>query len=332
MELHRLQLLLILPNVYTVNVSPIATSTYTLTSLTDFNNCNGVLSGSAVITVNQPPTLSLTGTNLICYNVNTGAIDLTISSGTPPFGIAWTGPDGFTAPVEDISGLKAGYYAVTVTDSKGCTASANITLTQPPVLNATYTSTNVTCFNANDGTITISGATGGTGAYEYSFNGGLTWQATGISLSLSPGAYSLLIRDAVNPTCILVLNNALVLTGPAILNATVTKTDITCFGANNGSIIISNPTGGYGTYQYTINGGGTWVGSGNFTNLTPGTYNVQIRDAINTGCVVVLDGALVINEPTALSAVATSELISTCFGSTDGTITISAAIGRTWHV
>ena len=59
-------------NVYTASVSPLVNSTYTLTSLTDFNNCDGVLSGSAVITVNQPPSLSLAGTNLICYNVADG--------------------------------------------------------------------------------------------------------------------------------------------------------------------------------------------------------------------------------------------------------------------
>ena len=230
-------------NVYTASVSPLVNSTYTLTSLTDFNNCVGVLSGSAVINVNQPPSLSLTGTNLICYNVPTGAVDMTISGGTAPFGIAWTGPNGFTSPTEDISGLNEGYYAVAVTDSKGCTATANITLTQPPVLNATVASTNVTCFGANDGTITISGATGGTGTYGYTINGGTTWAGSGTFTGLAPGTYNVQIRDAVNPTCILVLNNTLVLTGPAVLNATVTKTDITCFGANNGSIIISGCNG-----------------------------------------------------------------------------------------
>jgi hypothetical protein len=112
---------------------------------------------------------------------------MTISGGTPPFGITWTGPDGFTAPTEDISGLKAGYYAVTVIDSKGCAATGNITLTQPPVLNAAVASTNITCFGANDGTITISGATGGTGTYGYTINGGTSWAGSGTFTGLAPG-------------------------------------------------------------------------------------------------------------------------------------------------
>ena len=57
--------------------------------------------------------------------------------------------------------------------------------------------------------------------------------------------------------------------------------NVSCFGANDGSISISGPAGGYGTYQYSVNGGTTWQGFGNFTNLIPGTYDVRIRDAAN---------------------------------------------------
>ena len=192
-----------LTNVYTVSVSPLVNTTYTLTSLTDGNTCTGVVSGSAVITVNLPPVLTLTGTNLICYNVNTGAVNMTITGGTAPFGFSWTGPSGFTANTQNISVLAAGYYAVVVTDSKGCTGTANITLTQPPVLNGSAAGTNITCFGANDGTITISGAAGGAGTYEFTINGGGTWQASPNFISSDPGTYNVMMRDAVNPTCIL---------------------------------------------------------------------------------------------------------------------------------
>ena len=107
-------------NVYTVSVSPAVSSTYTLTSFTDGNNCPGDISGSAVMTINLPPVLTLNGANLTCYNVNTGTITMTITNGTAPFDISWTGPNGFTANTQNISTLESGYYAVVVTDSKGC--------------------------------------------------------------------------------------------------------------------------------------------------------------------------------------------------------------------
>ncbi|MFZ2339142.1 MAG: PKD-like domain-containing protein [Bacteroidales bacterium] len=313
-------------NVYTVNVSPLVSSTYTLTSLTDFNNCDGVLSGTATINVNQPPSLSLAGTNLICYNVATGAVDMTITDGTAPFGIAWTGPNGFTAPTEDISGLNEGYYAVTVTDAKGCSAMANITLTQPQPLNAMVDRSNITCFGADDGTITISGATGGFGTYEYSIDGGANWENSGTFTGLAPGTYVVMIRDQVNPTCMKTLNPGLQITGPAQLTGTVNKTDITCFGANDGTITITNPAGGYGTYQYSRDGGSNWQDTPVFTGLSAGTCDVRIRDRAFPLCVIILNPAVIITEPDALSA-SLLKSDATCFGANNGTITISGASG-----
>ena len=75
------------------------------------------------------------------------------------------------------------------------------------------------------------------------------------------------IRDAVQTACEVTLNGALVVSQPAVLSATVAKTNVTCFGASDGTITISNPTGGYGTYEYTVNGGGAWQSSGTFTDL-----------------------------------------------------------------
>lgn len=46
----------------------------------------------------------------------TGSIDLSVSGGIPGFTYSWTGPSGFTATTEDVSGLEYGNYTVTVTD------------------------------------------------------------------------------------------------------------------------------------------------------------------------------------------------------------------------
>ena len=113
---------------------------------------------------------------------------------------------------------------------------------------------------------------------DYSNNGGGTWQLTGTFSSLAPGSYDVRIRDRANISCVAVLP-AVVISEPAALSAVVTGANITCNGANDGSINITNPLGGYGTYAYTINGGTSWQTSGTFNFLAPGTYNVRIRDA-----------------------------------------------------
>ncbi len=168
-------------------------------------------------------------------------------------------------------------------------------ITQPAILNANVAKTNVTCNGADDGTITITSPTGGYGTYEYSIDGGLSWQASGSFTALAPAVYNVQIRDAANPVCVIILIPTLAITEPAALSATVSSTDVTCFGANDGTISITGAAGGYGTYEYSINGGSSWSGLGSFTNLSPATYNVIMRDAAQPACIMTLDGALVIS-------------------------------------
>ncbi len=85
---------------------------------------------------------------------------------------------------------------------------------------------------------------------------------------------------------------AVVISEPTALSAVATGTNVTCNGANDGIITITNPLGGSGTYAYTINGGATWQTSGTFNFLAPGTYNVRIRDAANITCEIILNPAL----------------------------------------
>ena len=116
----------------------------------------------------------------------------------------------------------------------------------------------VTCNGSSDGIINITLPTGGYGTYEYSINGGTSWSAPGLFTGLAPATYDVQIRDAANTGCVITLNGALVITEPAVLSATVTSTDVTCSGSTDGIISITSPVGGYGTFEYSINGGGTW--------------------------------------------------------------------------
>ena len=94
-------------------------------------------------------------------------------------------------------------------------------------------------------------------------------------------------------------------------------TEITCFGAAEGEIIISLPVGGSGIYEYTIDGGTTWVNTGTFTGLNPGTYDVRMRDAMSPVCFRILNGALVLTGPAQLNALLHQQILSVMEQTTD---------------
>ncbi len=291
--------------------------------------CYIVLNNALVLT--QPAVLkaTVTPTMITCNGASDGIINITAPSGgygtyeyTINGGTSWQVSGLF-------NGLAPGSYDVRIRDFAypSCEVVLNngVDITEPAALDALVIDTDITCFGANNGTITVTNPAGGYGTYEYSNNAGATWQSSNTFTGLAPNTYDVRIRDKVQIACVKILTPA-VITEPAVLNATVNFTDVTCNGANDGTITISAPTGGYGTYSYSINGGASWLGSGNFTNLAPGNYNVRIRDAANISCVIVLNPALAITEPVVLSATAAKTDI-TCFGAADGTITINGAAG-----
>ncbi|MCX6258739.1 MAG: hypothetical protein NTW49_12705, partial [Bacteroidia bacterium] len=190
----------------------------------------------------------------------------------------------------------------------------------------TVTGTNITCFGSSSGSVTISGASGGSGNYEYALNSG-SWQSGASFTSLAAGSYIAQIRDQAAPSCVDTVGTQ-VLTQPAVLNATVSSTNVLCHGASTGTITISNPSGGAGTYEYRLNTG-TWQSSGNFTGLAAATYDVQIRDAVNTGCVVHLNSSLAVTQPDALTLSSTPVAVS-CFS--NGSINITAGGGITPYI
>jgi hypothetical protein len=287
---------------------------------------------NAMLSITQPNVLSATvnSTDVTCNGANDGTI--TISSPTGGYGTYEYSINGGSSwePTGNYTGLTNATYNVQIRDAAqtACVISLNgsLSITQPNVLSATVNSTDVTCFNANDGTITISSPTGGYGTYEYSINGGSSWEPTGTYTGLTNATYNVQIRDAAQTACVITLNGSLAITQPNVLSATLNSTDVTCFNANDGTITISSPTGGYGTYEYSINGGSSWEPTGTYTGLTNATYNVQIRDAAQTACVITLNGALVITQPNILSATVNSTDV-TCNGYNDGTITVSSPTG-----
>ncbi|WP_062045502.1 T9SS type B sorting domain-containing protein [Lentimicrobium saccharophilum] len=265
-------------------------------------------------------------TNVTCFGGNDGSITISNpqnGSGNYEYsidgGTTWQSGNAFT-------GLIAGSYTVMMRDADVPANEVTLTtvvITEPAILAATIIRTDETYPGANDGSITVSAPSGGSGAYEYSIDG-TTWQASGNFTGLAPGNYDVYIRDANATDCYILLQTIEILPGNA-LAADVDFTNVTCFGGNDGSITISNPQNGSGNYEYSIDGGTTWHGTGAFTGLTAGTYEVMLRDADVPANEVTLT-TVVITEPAILTATITWTN-ETYTGAIDGSITVSAPAG-----
>ena len=94
----------------------------------------------------------------------------------------------------------------------------------------------------------------------------------------SSGSYTVNITSAAGCTASSV---PVVVTVNSLPTATVVKADVTCSGANDGTITIT-ANGGSAPYQYSINGGSSFVSTNSFTGLAAGNYNVVVKSA--TGC------------------------------------------------
>ncbi|WP_211517665.1 SprB repeat-containing protein, partial [Flavobacterium granuli] len=306
------------------NFSALANATYSVQIRDAANPTCVIVLGDQIITQPAALTAAVAKTNVTCNGANDGTITVTAPAGgygTYEYRLntgAWQSSGNFSA-------LANATYSVQIRDAANPTCVIVLgdqEITQPAALTAAVDKTNVTCNGANDGTITVTAPTGGYGTYEYRLNTG-AWQSSGNFSALANATYSVQIRDAANPTCVIVLGDQEI-TQPAALTAAVDKTNVTCNGANDGTITVTAPTGGYGTYEYRLNTG-AWQSSGNFSALANATYSVQIRDAANPTCVIVL-GDQIITQPAALTA-AVDKTNVTCNGANDGTITVTAPTG-----
>jgi hypothetical protein len=82
-----------------------------------------------------------------CNGEAVGALSVTnLSGGSPPYFIDWSGPNGFTSNLANISNLEPGLYTVTITDIEGvCEFIESILLIGPPAINPTATSNSPIC-------------------------------------------------------------------------------------------------------------------------------------------------------------------------------------------
>ncbi|MBP6427682.1 MAG: lamin tail domain-containing protein, partial [Bacteroidia bacterium] len=172
-------------NEITNSISNLSAGIYTVTA-TDGIGCTA----SSSVTVTQPNEIIIVGqvTNTGCTG-STGSIDITVAGGTPPNTFAWSNSE----TTEDISGLAAGTYTVTITDASGCTKSESFTIiTQSSsTISVTATPTEI-C----DGGSSVLEATGAS-TYTWSPSGSLS-SSTGSIVTATPSVTTTYTVTAVD--------------------------------------------------------------------------------------------------------------------------------------
>ncbi len=320
------------PGAIAINTTGVFTGlppgTYSV-AVSDFNGCGPV--NSSDFTFTEPAALLVivdptSNKSLACYGDNNGSLDITVTGGTLPYRFNWTGPGGFTATTQNISGLEAGPYNLVLTDMQNCVASYTPLdiITSPPEILVSLAGTNITCFGDNDGSITVT-ASGGVPPYEYSRNG-IVWQASNIFNGLSPALYTIYIRDANVPIPCIVTDTITVSQPPQvrIITEIADNTNQNCYGDTNG-VITLEATGGTGTLLYSIDSAKTFHTNNLFPNLPGGNYYPFAID--DNGCMD-RGGVQVIDDPFPLAITNYNQVdIFTCFDAAEGQVAIEAQGG-----
>jgi hypothetical protein len=281
--------------------------TYTVT-VTDEVPC----SVNATVTITQPAVLSASGVaaDKSCSDKNDGTIDVTVTGGKSPYTFLWSN----SATSEDVNGLSAGTYTVTVTDANMCTTTLSKIISDPSALFAPATVIPVACFGQATGAITVS-ASGGNSSYAYLWADGFSGATRS---NLLAGSYVLTLKD--NKNC--QKDTTIIVTQPAAaLSLSSSVASVGCFGASTGSIDLT-VSGGTSTYTYLWSNAAT---TEDVSTLAAGSYTVTVTDA--NGCTATLNNVVTQPQKLAVTGVIANAVCISNVRANNGGITLTVTGG-----
>jgi len=300
--------------------SSLTTGTYTLYAKDD----NGCIATTTATLTKSAPNATVSVSNPSCYG-QTGIIS--VSNGTGGSGSGYqsklnAGGTYANLP-QTYSGLGDGGYVIYIKDGSNCVQTYSATITVPSEVTISTNATYPTCYDSSNGSVTVT-AGGGVGGYQYSKDGGSTWQTSNSFTGLYATSYTFRVKDSNGCQSTTQTVNL----SKSAPSCTISITNINCNGGSDGSIATSNPLGGNsGAYTVSLTGGPSdyYAFPKTFTNLTAGTYTVYVKDA--SGCVASYEA--IVTEPTSQTASISSPTDPTCTDPSGGSLTISST-GGVW--
>lgn len=254
------------------------------------NSNNGCSAAATVPVLQRLPVQiqGITSTSVTCFGGANGTASAAASGGTGTFNYQWSnGALSATA-----TGLAAGVWNVTASDSEGCSATGSIDISQasPLLVNMLVTAESVA--GGNDGVATALPGGGNNSNYTYSWSNGWSGaQAT----ALAPGTYTVTVSDGqqCTGTQVAFINRA-----DCTLDWQSGLMPLVCHNGNN-ALVEVYPVGAQGAVQYEWENG---THNSFLAGIGPGIYVVTISDA--SGCRL-RDSVTVPNPPAIVANVVT---------------------------
>ena len=247
----------------TAQISNLAAGQYSVT-INDANSCEST--NLATISEPTPLTSSVITSNVSCYGMNDGMIDISVSGGTFPYSYLWNNSD----TTQDRFNVGEGNYSVTITDANNCTITETASITQPPEIIITTNSNSLLCHGDTNGYIDIS-VSGGVQPYSYLWN---TNESTEDLYGKAAGTYVVTVTD--NSGCTKVSD--ITLEEPSQLFVSLPEDFTYC---NQDTLLHASVEGGTPPYSYIWNNSSTSQDI-YFSTYQTDTYEVTVTD--NNGC------------------------------------------------
>jgi hypothetical protein len=260
--------------------------------------------------------------------ITDGSVTISASGGWGGYSYTVNNPDTTlfgTTTTGAFSGLvQTGIYNGTVTDANNCSEPFTFTL-DPAIAPVLAITPNQDCYeDAVLLTFTTTVTSGGDGNFEYSLNNG-PFSTNNVFSGLSSGTYTIDVRDGKNCT------DSQTITIDPELTVTASAGNITACGTDTDVDVTA--AGGDGNYVYAVVADGATPVAGDFAVTNPisvtgtGDYDVYVRD--NNGnagfCEAMYDINIVQDAPVAAVPTVTDV---TCFGGSDGSISLAASGGE----
>jgi gliding motility-associated-like protein len=276
--------------------------TYTITPHAPATGCPPGIPTEVVIRVNPDPIVRYyISKEIECFGSYSGSLALETATGSGPYQIRWTGPDGFVSNEANLERIGFGRYWIEVTDANNCFSNGSIRLSNPDPIQLNYRATQVSCHGGSDASIEIPTLFDGGGPpYTFKWTGPENFvfedNTTRNQNNLIAGQYTVVITDGKGCQYSSINfdpGRILLITEPEPLSVELEVTDATCNINNDGSI-ISRVEGGTAPYSYYWEGpDGEGIDNNGLPfaeNLTGGIYTLRVTDS--KGCVATIDAEI----------------------------------------